>query len=519
MREDHEPAPPEHAAVTKQILINVAPWETRVAVLEDSTLVEAHIERRGERGIAGNVYKGKVVRVLPGMQAAFVDIGLEKAAFLHASDLPGEDELPPEVAREGDAPELEPAEPRQARRDARPIEERLEKGEDVLVQVSKEPMGTKGARVTAHVSLPGRYLVYVPGTQHIGISRRIEDPAERDRLRDIVEAERPAEGGLIVRTACEGVTKREIHDDVRFLTRLWGKLRKTAAAAGAPALIHEDLDLVLRVVRDLFTSEVDRLSIDSRPAYERVCEFVTALMPRLASRVHLYEGTTPIFDQHGIETKIARALDRRVWLKSGGYLIFDQTESLTTVDVNTGRYVGKKSQEETVLKTNLEAAKQVVQQLRLRNIGGIIVIDFIDMEKAANRKKVFDALQETVRKDKARANVLRISELGLVQMTRKRTRESLEQLLTSPCPHCAGTGRVRSVETLAYDALRCVQRAVAGTDHVTRVTLRVHPEVAAFLAEQDGRSVEALQALVGRPVRVEPVPGFERTRVDVALEG
>jgi len=503
--------------VAKQILISVAPWETRVALLEDTTLVELHIERRGGGGIAGNIYKGKVLRVLPGMQAAFIDIGLPKAAFLHASDVGGA-ELPPDVVREGDAPELveTPAPPP---RDARPIEERLHKGEEVLVQVAKEPIGTKGARVTAHLSLPGRYLVYMPGTQHLGISRRIEDPAERDRLRAIVEAERPEEGGLIVRTACEGVTKREIHDDVRFLTRLWARLAKQADAAPAPALIHSDLDLVLRTVRDLFTSDVDRLSIDAPEDHARVLEFVTALMPRLAPRVHLYEGLTPIFDQHGVETKINRALERRVWLKSGGYLIFDQTESLTTVDVNTGRYVGKKDQEETILRTNLEAAKQVVQQLRLRNIGGIIVIDFIDMERAGNRRKVFDALQEAVRKDKARSTVLRISELGLVQMTRKRTRESLEQLLTSPCPHCGGGGRVRSVQTLAYDALRRVQRAAATAANSARIALRVHPEVATFLTEQERRSLDALERLVGRTVAVEGTPELAREQVDVTLGG
>jgi ribonuclease G len=499
--------------VGKQLLINVAPWETRVALLDDTTLVELHIERRSERSIAGNIYKGKVVRVLPGMQAAFVDIGLEKAAFLHASDVAAP-QLPPEVAREEDAPELvEPA----VRPAPGPIEERLAKGQDVLVQVSKEPMGSKGARVTAHLSLPGRYLVYMPGTTHIGISRRIEDPAERDRLREIVEAERPEEGGLIVRTACEGVTKREVHEDVRFLTRLWAKIEREGAPATAPALIHEDLDLVLRTVRDLFTSDVDRLSVDSTEDHARVAEFVAAVMPRLASRVHRYEGVTPLFDQHGIETKIARALDRRVWLKSGGYLIFDQTESLTTVDVNTGRYVGKKDQEETVVRTNLEAAKQVVQQLRLRNIGGIIVIDFIDMEKAANRRKVLDALQEALRKDKARSTVLRISELGLVQMTRKRTKESLEQLLTSPCAHCHGTGRVRSVQALAYEALRRVQRAVVGAANSSRVAVRVHPEVAEWLREHEQRSLAALEHLVGRTVAVEPVPDLERDGIEVAL--
>jgi ribonuclease G len=503
--------------VGRQIIINVAPWETRVALLEDTTLVELHIERRAEVGIAGNIYKGKVLRVLPGMQAAFVDVGLAKAAFLHASDVAGP-ALPPEVAHD-DAPEIVEGAPAPPPRDVRPIEERLQKGDEILVQVAKEPIGTKGARVTAHLSLPGRYLVYMPGTQHIGISRRIEDAAERDRLREAVEAERPTEGGLIVRTACEGATKREIHDDVRFLTRLWARIQKQAAATTAPALVHSDLDLVLRTVRDLFTSDVDRLSIDAAPDHARVVEFVSALMPRLAPRVHLYEGLTPIFDQHGIETKIARALERRVWLKSGGYLIFDQTESLTTVDVNTGRYVGKKDQEETILKTNLEAAKQVVHQLRLRNIGGIIVIDFIDMEKTANRRKVFDALQEAVRRDKARTNVLRISELGLVQMTRKRTRESLEQLLTSPCPHCGGGGRVRSVETLAYDALRRVQREIAGATNSTRIALRVHPEIAAFLAENERRSVDALERLVGRTVAVEAVPELAREDVEIGLDG
>jgi len=512
--------------VAKQLLINVALWETRAALLEDTTLVELHIERGRERGLAGNIYKGKVARVLPGMQAAFVDIGLEKAAFLHASDIGSDGEAAPPIVADADADgdaehagEAGGEAPAAPAPEVRPIEERLQKGQEIVVQVSKEPMGTKGARVTANISLPGRYLVYMPGTRHIGISRRIEDPAERDRLREAVEAERPAEGGLIVRTACEGVTKREIHDDVRFLTRLWARTQKQAEAATAPALVHRDLDLVLRIVRDLFTSDVDRLTIDDPEDHARVLEFVKTLMPRLAGRVHLYEGTTPIFEQHGIETKIARALDRRVWLKSGGYLIFDQTESLTTVDVNTGRYVGKKSQEETILRVNLEAAKQVVQQLRLRNIGGIIVIDFIDMEVAANRKKVFDALQEAVRKDKARSNVLRISELGLVQMTRKRTRESLEQLLTSPCPHCSGSGRIRSVETLAYEALRRARKEATLHANSTRLALRVHPDVAAYLTEHQPATLDALAQQVGRSVAVEAVPGLAREDVEVLLGG
>ena len=571
----------------KQILINAAPWEVRVAVLEDTTLVELHVERRRERGIAGNIYKGKVLRVLPGMQAAFLEIGLEKAAFLHVSDLlappglpdaddgdpdpePGslQDDLAPtpeEATAElppiavdggpghagGPAAEREPeadvsehaspGEPLDAadatdavdggedetvarssrRRASAPpprIEERLQRGQELLVQISKEPMGSKGARVTANISLPGRHLVYMPGTRHIGVSRRIEDPAERDRLREIVEAERPGEGGLIVRTACEGATRQEIHDDVRFLTKLWAKIEDTAASAAAPALIHQDLDVALRTVRDLFTAEIERLVVDAREDFSRVLEFVEAVMPRLAGRVHHYHGVTPLFEQHGVETKIARALERRVWLKSGGYLIFDQTESLTTVDVNTGRYVGKTDQEETVLRTNLEAAKAVVQQLRLRNIGGIIVIDFIDMEQVANRTRVFDALQEALKGDKARSNVLRISELGLVQMTRKRTRESLGQLLTTPCASCDGLGRVRSAEMLAYEGLRKLQRETPAHPHAARFVLRLPPDVANFLTAGPTTALVAAERLVGRPIGVEADPTMARGEVAIRAE-
>ncbi len=548
----------------KLILINAAPWEVRVALLEDSTLVELHVERRGERGVAGNIYKGKVVRVLPGMQAAFLDIGLEKAAFLHVSDLLA----PPRLAESEDEPaEAEPAElqddlaptPQEAVADddsgppgddpahdgplsaeglaagseilpARPItrrtppgplpriEERLHRGQELLVQIAKEPMGSKGARVTAHISLPGRYLVYMPSTRHIGISRRIEDSSERERLREIVEAERPAQGGVIVRTACEGASRLEIQDDVRFLTKLWAKIERTAASATAPALIHQDLDLALRAVRDLFTIEIERLVVDAREDFSRVLEFVEAVMPRLAGRVHHYHGVTPLFEQYGVETKIARALERRVWLKSGGYLIFDQTESLTTVDVNTGRYVGKTDQEETVLRTNLEAAKAIVQQLRLRNIGGIIVIDFIDMEQPANRTKVFEALQEALKTDKARSNVLRISELGLVQMTRKRTRESLGQLLTTPCPHCEGAGRIRSAEMLAYEGLRKLQRESLTHPHASRFVLRLPPDVANFLTAGPTGALAAAERLLGRAIGIEADPTMPRGEVEIRVE-
>jgi ribonuclease G len=504
--------------VSKQILIDAAPWETRVAVLEEAALSELHVERGRDRSVAGNVYKGNVVRVLPGMQAAFVDIGLEKAAFLHVSDLAGPDlvraivEEPDEESPE----ELDDAAPPRRRVQFAPIEERLTKGQEILVPVSKEPIGSKGARVTANISLPGRYLVHMPGTDHVGISRRIEDPDERDRLRDAVESERSGSDGFIVRTACEGMTKREVREDVRFLTRLWAHVQQTAEAAKAPALVHRDLDLILRVLRDLFTADVERLVVDDAAEFARIREFAEALMPRLAPRVQLYEGSTPLFEQHGVETKIGRALERRVWLKSGGYLVIDQTESLTTIDVNTGRYVGKKDQEETVLRTNLEAAKQVVHQLRLRNIGGIIVIDFIDMEKLANRRKVFDALQEAVRADKARSTILQISELGLVQMTRKRTRESLGQLLLEACPHCDGLGRLRSAETLAYDALRRLTR-VAGEDGGNFV-LVVNPAVAAVLQGDAAQHVQAIASRVGRTARVESRTDLARDEIRIERE-
>ena len=506
----------------RQIIINAAPWETRVAVLDDTTLSELYVERGRDHGIAGNIYKGKVVRVLPGMQAAFVDVGLDKAAFLHVSDLPPPAEAEP--AEPGDDavepiaadPDDEAAPIPRRRAPLPPIEERLSKGAELMVQVAKEPIGSKGARVTAHISLPGRHLVLMPGTRHLGISRRIEDSAERDRLRAIVEAERPADGGFIVRTACEGATERDIQDDVRFLTRLWARISQTATSTPAPALIHQDLDLVLRCVRDLFTSEVERLTVDAAADHARVREFVEATMPKLTARVHHYHGATPIFDQHGVETKIARALDRRVWLKSGGYLIIEQTESLTAIDVNTGRYVGKKSQEETILKTNLEAAKQVVTQLRLRNLGGIIVIDFIDMESAESRAQVFEALQLAMRADKARTNILRISELGLVEMTRKRTRESLGQLLSTSCPHCEGAGRVRSVETLAYAALRRTQHEATIHAGSGPLVLRLPPDVAAFLTSAGAQSLAALEALIGRLVTVEPSTTLADGDVQVA---
>jgi ribonuclease G len=496
-----------HERMARQILINVAPWEVRAAVLDRTVLQELFLESPSERGIAGNVYEGRVTRVLPGMHAAFVDVGLPKSAFLHMSDV----EPPVRVEAEGDLSDAveTPVAPRPPT---------LHKGEEILVQVTKEPIGTKGARVTTRISLPGRLLVLTPGTTHVGISRRIENEEERDRLRAICEEVRPEDAGLIVRTACEGASKRELQRDVRYLARLWRTIRTDAETAVAPALLHADLDLVLRLVRDLFTSDVERLTIDRAADHARVLAFVRTFLPRLASRVHLYQGVTPLFEQHGIESKLRRALERRVWLKSGGYLVFDQTESLTTVDVNTGRFVGKTSHAETVLRTNLEAAKEVAHQLRLRNIGGIIVIDFIDMEDPAHRTQVTEALVDAARDDKARINVLAVSDLGLVQMTRKRSRESLEQSLTVSCPACDGLGRVRSARTLAHAALRRIQQETALHPAAAALTVRVHPDVAAYLLGEGRRDLTAAEEAAGWRVTVAADPAIALDESTVSFE-
>jgi ribonuclease G len=546
--------------VQKRLVINSSAIETRVALIEGNSLAELQIERSGERSVVGNIYKGRVLRVLPGMQAAFVDIGLDKAAFMHVSDFwpPSPEEAGGEASDEQDplAPardidleasllayvdEIEEGDGRAAPAtgepdapaeipvgegetgvdeasralgdaidalpDPRPpkppplraIEDALQKGQEIVVQISKEPIGSKGARITSHISLPGRYVVYMPTTDHIGVSRRIEDDRERKRLREIVASGRPPDaGGFIVRTACEGVSKREITADMRFLVRLWDRIQKRGTGAPAPTILHEDLDITLRAIRDLFTSEVAQVIVDRAADHQRVVEFIEGvLQPKLKSRVQLHEAASPIFDHFGVETQVQRALERRVWLKSGGYLVFDQTEALTAIDVNTGRFVGKHTHEETVLKTNLEAARVAIDQLRLRNIGGIIIIDFIDMEDPENHKKVSEALAEAVKRDKARTNILRISELGLVQMTRKRTRDNLRQLLTTACPTCRGDGRIRSVESVGAEVLRSLRRRAASTGDVVSMRVRVAPAVAEALGGPLRKGLDELERELG----------------------
>ena len=532
----------------KQIVVNCSRIETRVALMEDNALAELHLESGGEGSIAGHVFKGRVLRVLPGMQAAFVDIGLEKAAFMHVSDFwnaPSEDDasdgseehdvedpdsfdedselaasLAPgaeERENEEDDPEGGPASPPDT--GGKPaIQDVLKAGQEILAQISKEPMGSKGARITSHISLPGRFVVYTPTSDHIGVSRRIENEKERKRLREIVEGGRgEAEGGYIVRTVCEGVSKREILADMGFLTRLWKSILDKNSGCSAPSLLHEDLDLVLRSIRDLFTSDVQRVVVDDPLHHGRIVDFIDqVLQPKLKSRVELHEGPEPVFDRWGLETQVRRALERRVWLKSGGYLVIDQTEALTTIDVNTGRFVGKRNHEETVLKTNLEAARVSIDQLRLRNIGGIIVIDFIDMEEADNRKKVSEELAEAVKRDKARTNILKFSELGLVQMTRKRTRDNLRQLITDACPACSGEGRLRSTESLAAQVLRDIQRQVATAGEVSRLQVKLPTELAEAMRRRFNVAVAEARKKLG--VTIELRSERNRARNDWEIE-
>ncbi|MCS6914154.1 MAG: Rne/Rng family ribonuclease [Myxococcales bacterium] len=503
------------------LVINADGPETRVALVENGQVAEIYIERRRERGIVGNIYKGKVLRVLPGMQAAFVDIGTDKAAFLYVGDVRG---TPEDVRSLFVEEEEEDAPLRERKVKVRPhkgedssgprIEDLLKAGQEIIVQVAKEPIGTKGSRSTSYISLPGRNLVFMPTVDHVGISRRISGDKERKRLRTIVESMRPAGTGFIVRTVAEGVSDKELRADMEFLIKLWNSIVKKAEVARAPALLYHDLDLLLRTVRDLFTPDVEKLIIDSKPEYERLCKFTGAFMPEFLPKIELYEGTEPIFDGYGIEIEIDRALERKVYLKSGGSLVIDQGEALTTIDVNTGRFVGKRNLEETITKTNLEACKEVADQLRLRNIGGIIIIDFIDMDREANQDKVMKALVEAMRHDRAKTNITKISELGLVEMTRKRTRESLGRTLTEPCFYCAGKGYLKSKTTVAYEVLRQIRRE----GHAIRedsIVVSVHPQIAELLATSDQQYLEDLEKRLQKKIVIKPRERFHLERYEL----
>ena len=497
-----------------EIIVNAGREETRVALLENGLVTEIYIDRKKDRGIAGNVYKGRVMKVLPGMQAAFIDIGLEKSAFLYVGDVfDSASEYAPMMEDEG--LELE-VETKRKRSHARVIEDLLQEGQEIIVQVSKEPISTKGARVTTYISIPGRYLVMMPGINHIGVSRRIEKGDERKRLREIVERLRKPNTGYIIRTASEGRSEEDFTADIEFLSRLWENILKKKEKASAPALLHNELDLIFRVIRDVFTRDIDRMVIDAPEEYQRVREFVDSYIPQLNRYVKLYDHDEPVFDHHGVEIEISRALGRKVWLKSGGYIIIDQTEALTTIDINTGRYVGKRTLEDTILKTNLEAVREVAYQLRLRNIGGIIILDFIDMEREDNRRKVYAALQEALVRDKAKTTISHISPLGLIEMTRKRIRESLGRTLCEPCPYCDGRGYVKSSRTICYEVLRELRRAFTGAEE-KKALVTVNSVVADMLYDEEREGVEALEKEFQKKIVIKADPNLHQEQYEVVM--
>jgi len=498
--------------LARQIVVSSTPWEVRVALLEDGLPVEYLEESRADRGSAGNVYKGRVTKVLPGMQAAFVDIGQEKAGFLYIAEV-----------SEGliDDDGAEPAEEAGGRRRRAParstqkIQSLLKVDQEVIVQIAKESIGTKGARLTSHVSLPGRYLVLMPTEGHIGVSRRIAGDRERARLREIVQRLRPAGYGVIIRTEAEECSEEELAADLRYLSRLWESIRAAAETAAAPALLHADLDPVLRAVRDLFTSDTDRLLVDNREDYRRVEEFVKTFQPHLRPRLALYGGRAPLFDALGVEPELAKIVERKIWLRSGGHLTIDQAEALVAIDVNTGRFVGKGgSLEETVLRTNLEAVREIARQIRLRNLGGIIVLDLIDMNESKNREKVYRALDEALRPDKANTKILKISEFGLVEMTRKRTRESVLQQQTRPCPYCDGRGYVKDATAVCHEIFRAILRLAPGS-RAKRLEVRAHPDVVTMLLDTKREVLAEVEALAKKKVQARVETTYHHERYDI----
>jgi ribonuclease G len=506
--------------MANELIINARPHETRVALVENSVVVELHVERKTGQELIGNIYRGRVVRVLPGMQAAFVDIGLERSAFLYVTDV-HQDFMDLEQMMLRNSVEQEDViaesteESVPSFESAFNIEDLLHEGQDIMVQISKEPIGTKGARLTSHISLPGRHLVLMPNVNHIGISRRIEDPLERERLRNIVQELRPGTLGFIVRTASEGSDRSKLKSEMDFLQKLWASVQEKMGRVSGPGLLHKDLTISLRSVRDLFTREVDRLVIDSKEEYDRVMEFIETFVPSLKYSVELYEGPDPIFDFYGIEMEISRALEKKIWLKSGGYIVIELTEALTAVDVNTGSYVGARNLEETILKTNLEAVREIAYQLRLRNLGGLIVIDFIDMEKKGNRERVFTALKEALSKDKAKTHILRMSELGLIEMTRKRTRENLNRLLTEPCFYCNGRGSLKSRKSICYEIFRDLERETSAPVENRNIYVHVNTEIARVLKEEEQQSIMDLERRINRRITILAEENFHIEEYDV----
>lgn len=506
----------------KELVVNSAPHETRVALLENGTIVEVFIEREDETSIAGNIYKGKVQRVLPGMQAAFVDIGFDQAAFIYVDDVLDteshrmyqrfEQDSDGEEEANGDGEQA-----RESRENHRPwkaslnheysIEDLLTEGQEILVQVAKSSIGTKGPRVTTHISLAGRYMVLMPTVDHIGISKRIEDDTERTRLKELLLSIRENNFGYIFRTQAEGITEAAVKKEMDFLIKTWEDIQSKNKTISAPSLVYKDLTVTFRAVRDLLANEADKLIIDSKDEYENVQRFLKKLMPDVNLSVELYQGRESIFDAFNIEGDVARALKKKVWLKSGGYIVIEQTEALVAIDVNTGRYVGKHNFDETILKTNLEAVKEIAYQIRLRNIGGIIIIDFIDMKKEQHKEKVMSHLNEAMKKDKSQTNVLPLTELGLVQMTRKRIRRNLTRTLCEPCFYCNGDGYLLSGKSICHKIYRDLVTE-AGDIMGNRFTVKVHPEIAQLLHGSEKHLISSLEKQFSKPIAIYPEPHY-----------
>lgn len=515
-----------------EILINSNLREIRVAFIENNQLAELFVEHRANKGIVGNIYKGEVTKILPGMQVAFVDIGLEKAGFLCVADidissiLDTEKDLTPrknqdDIALNGEE-EFQASEQDQSIIPIKhniPIQNLLKEGQEVIVQIAKNPLGTKGARITTYITLPGRYLVYMPTISHIYVSRRIEDDGEKDRLKTLIsDIGNPGEG-YIIRTAGQNCEKSDFEFDLNFLHRLWGNLQKKVKETPPCNLLYEDLNLIFRSMRDLCTSEINRLVVDSKLEYQNSLEFCKNYLPHIYDKVELYQGSIPIYDHFGVEIEINRALDRKIWLKSGGYISIDQTEALIAIDVNTGKFVGHSDPEETILKTNLEAVKEVVYQLRLRNIGGIIIVDFIDMLKEESKEIIWNSLIQALKGDRSRTKILKISELGLVEMTRKRVRESLAQTLCDACFYCGGKGHIKSPTTISNEIIRAIQR-VCTNNHLIQKNLRieVHPSVYDLFFDEESSFLEEIEQEYGLEVKFLVSRELHQEKYNIVLE-
>jgi len=531
--------------MTKEMIVSSSAHETRVAILEEDQVAEIFIERERSRGVVGNLYKGRVSKVLPGMQSAFIDLGLERDGFLYVSDVVAtfeefdrletdEDDAPAPGGNggKGQPPGLSAGAPgRGNRRDrdrektAEPkIEELVKEGQEIIVQVAKEPLGTKGARLTCHATMPGRFLVFMPTVDHVGVSRKIDSRDERSRLRGIVREFREQHGftgGVIIRTAAGGRPKEDIVSDLSYFHKVWTEIRQKSETSRAPAVVYREQSLVAKLLRDLLTEEFSAIRIDNEQEHRRVLELIERIMPSLAPKVRLYEKPFPIFEEYGVQPEIDKALRSKVWLKSGGSIVINPTEALVAIDVNTGRYVGKKTAgrlEDTILKTNLEAAKEIVRQVRLRDLGGIIVLDFIDMEDKKNRQKVLNAVEQELRKDRAPSKALQVSDFGLVIITRKRVKQSLERTLTEPCPYCAGSSVIKSSSTICYEILAEVKKIGADLSGQS-LLLRVNPDIARAFGDEERAVFRDLKQSIGKDVTLRPDPQLHHEQFDVMALG